>query len=175
MLLVDTYKWLLVCFQCKFLSIQEIVELFHSPDSSLCLSFQILVILLSLSESPGSIAYDLILLDQTCSKSFLGSIHLQGCLSIDIKVWKCLHIRNFHLQLIEVFKMHFPWPVVCSLMCECTEGCCEVCTECRIPIEVIYYTQERSHSFLLWWELHIFQCLDLFGSGEILCFDQQWP
>ena len=34
MFLVDTYKWLLVSFQCKFLSIQEVVELFHSPDSS---------------------------------------------------------------------------------------------------------------------------------------------
>ena len=34
MFLVDTYKWLLVGFQCKFLSIQEVVELFHSPDSS---------------------------------------------------------------------------------------------------------------------------------------------
>ena len=32
--LVDTYKWLLVTFQCKFLSIQEVVKLFHSPDSS---------------------------------------------------------------------------------------------------------------------------------------------
>ena len=27
--LVDTYQWLLVYFQCKFLSIQEVVELFH--------------------------------------------------------------------------------------------------------------------------------------------------
>ena len=34
MLLVDTSKWLLVSFQCKFLSIQKVVELFHSPDSS---------------------------------------------------------------------------------------------------------------------------------------------
>ena len=34
MFLIDTYKWLLVGFQCKFLSIQEVVELFHSPDSS---------------------------------------------------------------------------------------------------------------------------------------------
>ena len=120
--LVDTYKWLLVCFQCKFLSVQEIVEFFHSPDSSQCLSLLILVILLSLCECPGGIAYGLTLLDQTCSESFLGSIHLQGCLGINIKVWKCLHIGNFHLQSIEVFKMHFPWPVVYSLMCECTEG-----------------------------------------------------
>ena len=48
MFLVDTYKWLLVSFQCKFLSIQEVVEHFHSPDSSKCLSFQIVVILLNL-------------------------------------------------------------------------------------------------------------------------------
>ena len=34
MFLVDTYKWLLFGFQCKFLSIQEVVELFHFPDSS---------------------------------------------------------------------------------------------------------------------------------------------
>ena len=34
MYLVDTYKWFLVSFQCKFLSIQEVVELFHFPDSS---------------------------------------------------------------------------------------------------------------------------------------------
>ena len=34
MFLIDTYKWLLVSFQCKFLSIQEVVELFHSLDSS---------------------------------------------------------------------------------------------------------------------------------------------
>ena len=34
MFLVDTDKWLLVGFQCKFSSIQEVVELFHSPDSS---------------------------------------------------------------------------------------------------------------------------------------------
>ena len=34
MLLVNAYKWLLVSFQCEFLSIQEVVELFHSPDSS---------------------------------------------------------------------------------------------------------------------------------------------
>ena len=34
MFLVDTYKSLLVSFQCKFFSIQEVVELFHSPDSS---------------------------------------------------------------------------------------------------------------------------------------------
>ena len=52
MLLVNTYKWLLVGFQCELLSIQEVVELFHSPDSSKCLSFQILAILLSLCKSP---------------------------------------------------------------------------------------------------------------------------
>ena len=33
MFLVDAYKWLLVGFQCKFLSIQEVVELFHSVQS----------------------------------------------------------------------------------------------------------------------------------------------
>ena len=133
MFLVDTYKWLLVSFQCKFLSIQEVVELFHSPDSSQCFSFQILVILLSLGECPGSITYNFSLLDQTCSESFLGSIHLQDCLSIDIKVEKCLHIGNFHLQLIEVFKMHFPWPVVCGLMCECTEGA----VRCALSVEYL--------------------------------------
>ena len=140
MFLVDTYKWLLVSFQCKFLSIQEVVELFHSPDSSQCLSFQILVILLSFGECPGSITYDVSLLDQTCSESFHGSICLQGCLCIDIKVWKCLHIGNFHLQSIEVFKMHFAWLVVCGLMCECTEGCSEVCTECSISVVVVDHT-----------------------------------
>ena len=80
------------------------------------------------------------LLDQTCSKSFCGSIHLQGCFCIDIKVWKCLHIGNFHLQSIEAFKMHFAWLVVCILMCECTEGCREVCTECRVSVEVVDHT-----------------------------------
>ena len=34
MFLVDTYKWLLVSFQYEFLSIQEVMELFHSPYSS---------------------------------------------------------------------------------------------------------------------------------------------
>ena len=63
MLLVNTYKWLLVSFQCEFLSIQEVVELFHSPDSSKCLSLQILLILFSLCKSPGSITYDFPLLD----------------------------------------------------------------------------------------------------------------
>ena len=63
MLLVDTYKWLLVGFQCEFLSIQEVVELFHSPDSSKCLSLQILIILFSLCQGSGSIAYDFPLLD----------------------------------------------------------------------------------------------------------------
>ena len=33
-LFVDTYKWLLICFQCESFTIQEIVELFHSPYSS---------------------------------------------------------------------------------------------------------------------------------------------
>ena len=32
--------------------------------------------------------------------------------------------------------MHFAWFMVYGLMCECTEGCCEVCTECRVPVEV---------------------------------------
>ena len=72
--------------------------------------------------------------------SVLGSICLQGCLGIDIKVWKCPHIGNFHLQSVEVFKMHFPWLIVCGLMCECTEGCCQVCTECRVSVEVIDHT-----------------------------------
>ena len=40
-LLVNAYKWLLVSFQCKFLSIKEVVELFHSPDCSKCLSLSL--------------------------------------------------------------------------------------------------------------------------------------
>ena len=132
MFLVNTYKWLLICFKCKFLTIWEIVELFHSPYSSSCLSFQVLVILLSLCECPGSITYNFTILHQTCSESLFGSIRLQGCLSIDVEVWKCLHIGNFHLQLLEVLQMNIPWLVVCSLMCECTEGCarCPLRAEC---------------------------------------------
>ena len=57
------------------------------------------------------------LLDQACSGSLLGSICLQGCLSIGVEVWKCLHVRNFHL--LEVLLMNSPW--FCSLMCECAE------------------------------------------------------
>ena len=38
MILVDTYKWLLVSFQCEFFSIWEVEEFFHSPDGSKFLS-----------------------------------------------------------------------------------------------------------------------------------------
>ena len=96
-LLVDTHKWLLVSFQCEFLSIQEVVELLHSPNGSKCLPFQILVILLSFSQGPGSISNYLFLLDYTCTKPFFGSIHLEGCFCIDIKVQKSPHVGNFHL------------------------------------------------------------------------------
>ena len=48
MFLLNTYKWLLVGFQCEFLSIKDVVELFHSPDCFKCLSLQILIILFSL-------------------------------------------------------------------------------------------------------------------------------
>ena len=92
MLLVDTHKWLLVGFQCEFLSIQEVMELFHSPYG-----FQILIILFSLCQRSESIANHLSLLDYTCTKSLLGSICLEGCFCIDIKVWKSPHVGNFHL------------------------------------------------------------------------------
>ena len=55
MLLVDTHKWLLVSFQCEFLSIQEVVERFHFPHGSKCLSLQFLIILFSFGQSSGSI------------------------------------------------------------------------------------------------------------------------
>ena len=53
--------------------------------------------------------------------------------------------------------MHFTWLVVCGLVCECTEGCSKVCTECRVSVEVVDHTQERSHGFLVWWEFHLIQ------------------
>ena len=68
------------------------------------------------------------LLDQVCSGSLLGSIHLQGCLSIDVEVWKCLHVGIFHLQSLEVL-MNSPWLVIYSLMCECAE--------CRVPVQKV--------------------------------------
>ena len=129
MLFVNAYKWLLVSFQCEFLSIKEVVELFHSPYGSKCLSLQILVILFSLCKISRSITNHFHLLDKACMKSLLGSIHLQGCFCIYIKVWKSLHVGNFHLQSDKVLKMHFTWLIVHGLMCECTEGCCKVCTE----------------------------------------------
>ena len=48
-----------------------------------------------------------------------------------------LDVGNFQFQSVEVFKMHFTWFIVYSLMCECTEGCCKVCTECTVPVEVV--------------------------------------
>ena len=70
----------------------------------------------------------------TCSKSLFGSIRLQGCLSIDVEVRECLHIGNFHLQSLEILQMDFPWLVISHLVCECTEWCCNVCTDCRVSI-----------------------------------------
>ena len=66
------------------------------------------------------------LLDQVCSGSLLGSIHLQGCLSIHIEVWKCLHVGIFHLQSLEVL-VNSSWLIFCSLVCECTE--------CKVPVQ----------------------------------------
>ena len=63
MLLVNTYKWLLVSFQYEFFPIEEVVELFHSPNCSKCLSLQVLIILFSLCQGSGSITYDFPLLD----------------------------------------------------------------------------------------------------------------
>ena len=74
MLLIDTEKWLLVSFQCEFLSIQEVVELFHLPYGSLSLSFEIQIILFSLCQRSASIANHFSLLDYTCTKSLFGSI-----------------------------------------------------------------------------------------------------
>ena len=71
MLLIDTHKWLLVSFQCKFLSIQEVVELFHSSFGSKCLPFQILIILFSFGQSSGNITNHFPLLDYICTCPFL--------------------------------------------------------------------------------------------------------
>ena len=57
------------------------MELFHSPYSSKCLSFQVLVVLLSLCECSGRITYNFTILDQACSKSLFGSIYLQDSLA----------------------------------------------------------------------------------------------
>ena len=103
------------CFQCEFLSIQEVVEHFHSPNGSKCLPFQILVVLLSFSQRPGSKANHLSFQDYACSKPFLGSIHLEGCFCIDIKVWKSPHVGNFHFQLVKVLTVFLLWFLVNGL------------------------------------------------------------
>ena len=51
--------------------------------------------------------------------SLFGSICLQGCLSIDVEVQKCLHIGNFHLQSLEILPMNLPWLIISRLVCEC--------------------------------------------------------
>ena len=57
------------------------------------------------------------------------------------KASKAEHANRHSANIsIEVLKLCLPWLVVCSLMCECTEGCCEMCTECRVSIEVIDHT-----------------------------------
>ena len=131
--------------------------------------------MLSLCECSGCIAYNFTLLDQTCFESLLGSIRLQGCLSIDIEVWKCLHVGNFHLQSVEVLLMNLPWLVVCSLMCECTEGCCKMCAECRVPVQILIIPRKDLMVSLSGGNSMCFSSCIFFGSGEMPCFDQQWP
>ena len=76
---------------------QEVMELFHSLNGSQCFSLQILIILSSLCQGSGNITNHFPLLYNKCTKSLLGSIHLEGCFCIDIKVWKSPHVGNFHL------------------------------------------------------------------------------
>ena len=52
----------------------------------------------------------------------LMSVQPQDSFSHWHRSMEALHVGNFHLQSVEVLLMNLPWLVVCSLMCESTEG-----------------------------------------------------
>ena len=71
------YEWLLISLKGEAFTIEKVVELLHAPYSCHCLTFQILVVLLSRSQGSRGVIHWMIFLKKNCTKALLACIGLQ--------------------------------------------------------------------------------------------------